>query len=1297
MRALLHEWGQSNLVTIVQVLPQHLWRQTALGIQRMVRFTQQIRLLNNRNLATAFVRAFAQAERPQGLAIPVIACNKAALTAWCKLLVAPEQAELLGFWFDQPTAPHKQHAAGEPHKLLTPQERLDRFRALASPQARKLAEYLAMAPLSLPIMQLVRQTMMPKEADHEHLAEVILGGLMRSNGPAEQRPAYAALHYTFIDGVDELLRHALPLDAAVKVWNELSSFLQSHSGQPTSFTAFIADPEALNLEDSAVGAAFAGITTRFLAALGGRYAQVAKRGGGRSKGRSEQPTPPQDKLLYSIEINLSEKFKLPHLNLEETTTLIKKLIAQMFVDQTDIATIEVAPLPKSSAGISTIGLLLAFAYTYDGVYQNPITIRIGRTPAIRREQASFQRYVEPYLGFERVRLKFQAWDESYSALGYEYVQRSSEPMQTLRSVLGYEHEHQATIQALELLFTQTIADPTRPRNGWCGDIQRYTDQRPLWFYNLVLPPTLTLREVEPTADALPAEAVLAMLARADQVDSHTLHGTPLAFASSTAYRVSIAPEEPEEDATGLIKLRCLLRESQAPPQGIKRPFDPIIARIELRVTPANLAAVQTALQDGTALMGTIAETRYHFLHALVKRHGFGFPLPQSASIEGLPVVDPLASYAQYLQRPGDLHTCIIHGDLNLGNVLIRRQRSGTEQTQMHAWLIDFDRTMAGGHAVYDFVKLETEYKCHILPFKLQQPDDILRLEAALYRAIFNPKAVAEILGNDVELKLAYDFIAAIRRLALVNLPAPRPSLREYYLGLLLTSVATLKYRNLYGDRRERWLHPEAAIEPLARAAYLAASFAATVIERVATLHTTEESYPEHTKAEALAKSNLAGLRVLVVDNDPELRQQTVALLEKWGCQAFAPTDTSQALLAAAKSAVKAYCCQLAVVDMRLLDDTSTQDISGLELVPELRPAFTIVYSAFASVRQAADAFHKYGAADFVAQEDGPEVLERALKRVVATHAIARHTSDTRRIDIEWSDGGQSLASLRQSLMEDKSYVPEDEAHDLIGRLFVDAQRVVLVPIVDEQLPSDAPLASTTSPNLRRETRVFLAQVDNQHARLVIKLGKSTKIKREVENYRRYIEHGLGGLFRPEMPGHKQLWNMGALTYRLIGYGELGLHDDPRSFTQFYRTEHDPSIILQPLQHFFHRQHWGRWYQTGVQPLDDSIFQAYDAMLHGKLSLSMQKRHALDRDTYFPALRQVLPNPIRWLSEHYQTTSRVANPRKAITHGDLHGDNLFVTPTHAWPIDFERTGEGPILRDFVELIQDILTRIAQFEL
>jgi hypothetical protein len=46
----------------------------------------------------------------------------------------------------------------------------------------------------------------------------------------------------------------------------------------------------------------------------------------------------------------------------------------------------------------------------------------------------------------------------------------------------------------------------------------------------------------------------------------------------------------------------------------------------------------------------------------------------------------------------------------------------------------------------------------------------------------------------------------------------------------------------------------------------------------------------------------------------------------------------------------------------------------------------------------------------------------------------------------------------------------------------------------------------------------------------------------------------------------------------------------------------------------------------------------------------------------------------------------------VTHGDLHGDNLFIEKDHAWAIDFERSEVGHVLRDFVELEEDIITRL-----
>lgn len=441
----------------------------------------------------------------------------------------------------------------------------------------------------------------------------------------------------------------------------------------------------------------------------------------------------------------------------------------------------------------------------------------------------------------------------------------------------------------------------------------------------------------------------------------------------------------------------------------------------------------------------------------------------------------------------------------------------------------------------------------------------------------------------------------------------------------------------------------------------------------------------------LSAVSLSGLRVLVVDNDAELREQTVGLLRRWGCQPFAPEGNGDALMAKAREAAARHCCQLAVVDMRLGDDSNTKDISGLELLDKLRPTLSIIMSAFGSVHSATEAFREYGAVDFVAKEDGPEVLQQALQRAVVRYAIgARH------IQIEWSDD-LNAAMLSRQLFAGRASVPRDEATDLIGRMFPSARRVVLTTITDNPGFADAPLSSTGPTTLRRESRVFLAQVDDQPALMVIKIGKRQKIEREVTNYRQHVDNGLQTLFRPEMRGHMELWNMGAVSYRLVGNADIGTSDGPRTFTRFYRSTREPAQILIPLHHFFEQNNWGNWYNTSVMPLGRSLFDAYDEILHGKLSRNFPSWAQQDRLIPFAGIDRALPNPMRWLSENYRRSNEVRHPRQAITHGDLHGDNLFTSSEHAWPIDFERTGTGPILRDFVEIIQDIMTRIAAFRI
>jgi hypothetical protein len=81
-------------------------------------------------------------------------------------------------------------------------------------------------------------------------------------------------------------------------------------------------------------------------------------------------------------------------------------------------------------------------------------------------------------------------------------------------------------------------------------------------------------------------------------------------------------------------------------------------------------------------------------------------------------------------------------------------------------------------------------------------------------------------------------------------------------------------------------------------------------------------------------------------------------------------------------------------------------------------------------------------------------------------------------------------------------------------------------------------------------------------------------------------------------------------------------------------------------------------------------------------------------------KEYISDPIIWLNKIAKNEgekldpSLVENTLTAITHGDLHSDNLLVDSSqHGWVVDFERCGEGHALQDFIELEFDLITRMA----
>jgi len=272
---LLSQWGKRNLVTIVQMLPFRLWARSGLGDATSVHVQTNQTQVSNTHLKVQSLFAWLE-ELPQGIPFPVVTLEPRSLLPWAIDISSSKSSGVPGFVFGM--SGENPPTSNDIQNLPTTSESLvQAFYATASPMAQKLARYLAAAPLTVEVMRLVQQAMLP-ESQQVHLAEVFLSGLIKRQTP-DQTPADPDfVHYDFVEGVRELLIGTLRMSETVDVLASVSNFVDRHTGQSIDFRVLIADPSILEkIAFDAESQPFATIAAKVLRRLGGRYADVASR------------------------------------------------------------------------------------------------------------------------------------------------------------------------------------------------------------------------------------------------------------------------------------------------------------------------------------------------------------------------------------------------------------------------------------------------------------------------------------------------------------------------------------------------------------------------------------------------------------------------------------------------------------------------------------------------------------------------------------------------------------------------------------------------------------------------------------------------------------------------------------------------------------------------------------------------------------------------------------------------------------------------------------------------------------
>lgn len=423
-------------------------------------------------------------------------------------------------------------------------------------------------------------------------------------------------------------------------------------------------------------------------------------------------------------------------------------------------------------------------------------------------------------------------------------------------------------------------------------------------------------------------------------------------------------------------------------------------------------------------------------------------------------------------------------------------------------------------------------------------------------------------------------------------------------------------------------------------------------------------------------------RVLVVDDEELPRNDLAINLRRWGMLPILATGRGAGLLEDARRLARQHRCHIAIVDMRLIDHQSQHDISGLLLVKDLLPTLSIIYSGRGNDVSAARALRERGAVDFISKGQSPDDLKAALLSVLREYCGLPITTA-----IAWP-GELSSAAVVALFFPERTDVPPSEADELLARLFPRARSLRMSLIGDQsRTPSLAP----------RQRSVVLTVIEDDLQPVVVKIARAERIETERMRYAAYVRGRLGGLHYADLDDARVLWDLGGARYVYMGAGLERM----RSFSEYYAQSPAPRIG-RTLKRLF-AETWGSHYISSREPCDCSLLEAYATVWDSNW---LQRLRTVPDNgpwlTALPGLPHSLPEPVRWVREATgldrsgPDRSALAGLTTAITHGDMLGDNIFVDEHQvAWLIDFERTGRGPVLQDFVELEVDILTRLTAF--
>jgi hypothetical protein len=203
--------------------------------------------------------------------------------------------------------------------------------------------------------------------------------------------------------------------------------------------------------------------------------------------------------------------------------------------------------------------------------------------------------------------------------------------------------------------------------------------------------------------------------------------------------------------------------------------------------------------------------------------------------------------------------------------------------------------------------------------------------------------------------------------------------------------------------------------------------------------------------------------------------------------------------------------------------------------------------------------------------------------------------------------------------------------------------------------------------------------------VIVKYGDQKQIQREFGNWATYVKRS-SGRHATIVLEHRCTPLLGAVVYSFAGSNPVYQIIDFAGFYQYNESDKIKEVIDKLVN-----VTCVNWYRNRGNGKSFSLTEDYIATLGLRdevLLAALQThypRHVAQNVLIFPEIAGVtLPNPV------YATHGKLVGKKhdeptfRCWTHGDLNEHNILIDHGQVWLIDFYKTGEGHILRDFVKL-------------